>query len=778
MSQAAGNVFIKYNPYTVETIIRFDSFDEYNGEEPKESSPLHSSYLNGYGGKNGKRLQEWIDSLPSILEKSGREKSYTITFYGTTLDYEDVKVVADSSSIIKRCEHIQGCNPEDKIIQLKKLYKDAFNLGFDSINNYGAEIDRAFKMGFEAYVVATMSAGKSTLINALIGQKLMPSKHEPCTAVITRIYDTGDGNVFSARAYGRNDDKPRETIKELTYDAMVRLNSDDNITYINIEGNISFVGKKGIPFVIVDTPGPNNSRNTNHRAITMKEIETGKQSLVIFLLDACQNGTDSEKLLLEDIAKAMEKGGKMSRDRFMFVVNKLDNFYNEPENIKNLLITNRDGLAKYGITDARIYPVSATVALSATTGLDNVSAIDKAYAIEMVTKKELHLEKTIDGINSHIPASARNELAKILKESVETSNLDKQALIHSGVPSLRAAIIEYLEKYALAIRIGEIADKLKVSFDCAAKVVKLNTDITTDGKNRDEILAAISILEKQINSGEQGRAYERQLEERIQGILADVKAKIQEQETALSETVREYCDQHKENKLSPSIARVISREWVEKFKHTEDLLKNTLSDILNQGIKLSAEQFLEDYRKSVEGIMPRDEVGALPFDPLILVGAEMTLDSTIDSFTTEEEKSRQVQDGFNKVKNPEREGFFGFFKVWKSWSIDVPVYRTEHYKEEYVEWTKYAQDIIGKVRAGIAMYCEEAIKQAETNSEKMLADFKNKFTRLNDKILQKTTELSAMSKNDKTLKKRIDQNTKLVEEVKQLQERLNNILEI
>lgn len=36
-------------------------------------------------------------------------------------------------------------------------------------------------------VVATMSAGKSTLINALLRQKLMPAKQEACTATITEI---------------------------------------------------------------------------------------------------------------------------------------------------------------------------------------------------------------------------------------------------------------------------------------------------------------------------------------------------------------------------------------------------------------------------------------------------------------------------------------------------------------------------------------------------------------------------------------------------------------
>ena len=42
---------------------------------------------------------------------------------------------------------------------------------------------------FEVIVVATMSAGKSTVINALIGQELLHSANEATTATITRIHD-------------------------------------------------------------------------------------------------------------------------------------------------------------------------------------------------------------------------------------------------------------------------------------------------------------------------------------------------------------------------------------------------------------------------------------------------------------------------------------------------------------------------------------------------------------------------------------------------------------
>lgn len=50
--------------------------------------------------------------------------------------------------------------------------------------------------------MATMSSGKSTLINALIDKKLMPVANMATTATIVRIIDTEQDN-FSAIAYDK-----------------------------------------------------------------------------------------------------------------------------------------------------------------------------------------------------------------------------------------------------------------------------------------------------------------------------------------------------------------------------------------------------------------------------------------------------------------------------------------------------------------------------------------------------------------------------------------------
>ena len=57
-----------------------------------------------------------------------------------------------------------------------------------------SEIDRKTYRNIEVFVMATMSSGKSTLINALLSKKLLPSSNEACTTTITKVINTNQDN--------------------------------------------------------------------------------------------------------------------------------------------------------------------------------------------------------------------------------------------------------------------------------------------------------------------------------------------------------------------------------------------------------------------------------------------------------------------------------------------------------------------------------------------------------------------------------------------------------
>lgn len=74
----ASIVSIKYNPFKLNTEILL------NGKPFANDSALSSKV-------DGKRIQEWIGELPLLLSKELGELSYEVHFYGTELDFDDVR---------------------------------------------------------------------------------------------------------------------------------------------------------------------------------------------------------------------------------------------------------------------------------------------------------------------------------------------------------------------------------------------------------------------------------------------------------------------------------------------------------------------------------------------------------------------------------------------------------------------------------------------------------------------------------------------------------------
>src|SRR5574344_2552005 len=200
--------FIRYNPYQVTTEILID------GKDVKRNSRLNVT---------DQRLQEWIDNLTEILYEECSSKQFEITFHGTTLDYEDVLYVAQEAAkkgIDIKVDHIPSKEVKDKEQAIADIFEEIQNGPFVELKQ--PDVVRAFEMAkssdFEVNVVATMSAGKSTLINSLLGQRLMPAKQEACTATITEIKDN-DAEHFMAKVYDK-DGHLIQTHPELTYAIM------------------------------------------------------------------------------------------------------------------------------------------------------------------------------------------------------------------------------------------------------------------------------------------------------------------------------------------------------------------------------------------------------------------------------------------------------------------------------------------------------------------------------------------------------------------------------
>lgn len=452
------DVFLVYDPISPE-----NRSITVNGKMlEKPSSPLADIIQ--------KMLQSWIHKLPDELEKQFHgEKIINLTFSGIKSDQEDVeRMVREANSrgfkiTVKR--YVTMESPEDKFKAftgwLNEQYKKPFfRKLLKEHPDKQAKINEALGDRFDIYVIATMSSGKSTLINAFLHKELMPAANEATTAVITEIKNAPTTS-YAGSAYegtpGANDSREIDRSGNVTLDMMQEWNRDERVQTITIEGPLPFVsGEQDLNVVMTDTPGPNNSRDENHGVITMNKIKDNKRKpLILYVLNAQQLGINDDKNLLESIGKVM-KEDPQARDRFLFVLNKADTFDPERENIDAVLGRCRSYLGEVGITNPFIYPVSARLALLSRKSASNFTRLDKGDLPR--------LEMTF------LPEPSENWAGIDLSAKAPTTfsmpvDKENELAYRSGMAALEAAIKGYARKYNYPFRLHRVASVAKQVLD-------------------------------------------------------------------------------------------------------------------------------------------------------------------------------------------------------------------------------------------------------------------------------------------------------------------------
>ena len=267
---------------------------------------------------------------------------------------------------------------------------------------------------FEIIVVATMSAGKSTVINALIGQELLYSANEATTATITRIHDKDGLPFFSGCAYGYQSELLKES-NRIDAQTLKEWNADPSIKTIDLIGDIAAIKNDNAELVIYDTPGPNNSQDDNHEALTMEVINDGGYGLILYVLNATQLGVNDDRSLLEKIKEALEKDPSKE---ILFLLNKADCLDEEKgERLDQVVIRTQKYLTEIGFNNPTIIPTAANYAL----------VLQKMLNEEQLTRSERsELRTALDTLHTNLIVTSTieteqklNLLNKIKKAKTE-----------------------------------------------------------------------------------------------------------------------------------------------------------------------------------------------------------------------------------------------------------------------------------------------------------------------------------------------------------------------
>lgn len=713
-------VYIRYNPYRLTTVMTI------NGNPLSEDSSISQAI-------SGKRLQSWIGALPEMLKNERGSREFQVRFHGNALDYDDVKdsfEQAHKKGIISTfhtmCEEAIG--DADVYESILRTYNDLmgdpyFTESLSKSDREGLEnaIKRVQNNVFPIHVIATMSSGKSTLINALLRKKLMPSKNEACTAIITEILDD-DSKEFSAIVYDRNDNEFK-TVAQLTYEIMNELNSNVDISRVSIEGNIPFLEATETRLRLVDTPGPNNARNQNHRETTYRNINSATENMILYVLNYTQLATNDDENLLRYVAEEIRKGGKETRDRFIFVLNKMDEVKTEDgDSVPHAIEVTRAYLAKHGIEDPQIFPCSASIALNLRTILSEINPYDLVSVSQLVQQTkdfslletsakvqkinetaELHLEQY-----STLTPSEQEKLRNRLIKAQEDGDKKTEALIHSGVCSIESAIRAYVQKYAKAKKIKDFVEPLEQQLIQVEKEAVAKLSALSGGEEALEIQRRSQAIRSMIEQGQEAQTFKRQIEEinpvpeikeTAEGLVSSANQQLVRRFKHLGEEIEgrdnalkflnAFSDDAAEvlSNLSAQLEILVEKELTETGKDlviayqaklegfdnsvgsklnfsTSDLVAGILSRLKNAALDYSPSGEMRSQQEEGIDDIHEDVVETVYEDTIVMKEVTETIQDGVERIQTGTERvvvgTHQEQEGYEE-KEVSRTGFLGGF---------------------------------------------------------------------------------------------------------------------
>lgn len=196
-------------------------------------------------------------------------------------------------------------------------------------------------------VTANMSAGKSTLINALVGKPLTKTSQEVCTGNLCYLYNKPyeDRRVHLENGAFTNHASQGD-LRDISWDVQTSIAS-------------YFRGIEDIRerFCIIDTPGVNSAIHRKHGRMTREALRSGQYEKVLCILNANKLGTDEEIAHMKWIAENVPK------EKAIFILNKLDDFKAADDDIAASVEGVKGDLISLGFGAPAICPVSAYFAL-------------------------------------------------------------------------------------------------------------------------------------------------------------------------------------------------------------------------------------------------------------------------------------------------------------------------------------------------------------------------------------------------------------------------------
>lgn len=380
------------------------------------------------------KIKNILKEVTSVKFKKFRLFTYRFAFLYDCLLINSITNVDKAINILNEVKSICKKRHYKKLdLLFDILYKGKiYNNELDKINNQIKfwEYNKKFlmKKQLTILITANMSAGKSTLINAVVGKRVNRTMNGACTSKLHYIYNKAFEDELNYKLDGvlKLDVNEEELLKN-------NINNKEN--KIQVSTYFNSLLQNQYKLCIIDTPGVNSSLNFDHAKITKDAILEGRYDKILYLVNAENSGTDDDIRYLQFIKQHVRE------EKVIFILNKLDSFKSSEDSIEESIRNLKDELINIGFKDPVICPVSSYAGRLA----------KKKILKEELNKKEnrdyIYLQEIFEdesyNLHKFYPKEISNYVHKIYDRN--DNEQDIKLLINCGILCLERVIAKGAE---------------------------------------------------------------------------------------------------------------------------------------------------------------------------------------------------------------------------------------------------------------------------------------------------------------------------------------------
>lgn len=351
---------------------------------------------------------------------------------------------------------------------LKKAIQFYTNLNDEEKTSSLIDLASSVQNGkFSIVVVGQFSAGKSTFLNALMGEKYLPSFTTETTATINFLRSVNESPTKKPLIKVNYKDGKEERCEEVTLENIEKFVSTKGVDVAkNILSVEVFLDSKYLNdgVSLVDSPGLNGVLE-GHEQITNDQID--RSHAAIFMFNAKQPGSKSD---FEKLNMLLRKCNSV-----LIVLNQKDLVKEDEQTIDDVVHNLKQNYAKYFNTDQlpEIFPISSYQALVARS----------KRKLDYNGKTDFSAEQRQDLLDSSEIESFETRLIKYLTqgEKAQKELLSPVEKVHAFLTETEASIANEIEQLSntvdadeVRLQISQLKDELET---LSAKLNSTRTDI-------------------------------------------------------------------------------------------------------------------------------------------------------------------------------------------------------------------------------------------------------------------------------------------------------------